>query len=150
MVNFHQNYDRHPRSWVNHKNVLLSHMVHQTSKRHLRGGQLMHQYWLMNFLGFNLIYKTYFFSKQCQWTSLSNFINTTKSQSWCQGKCTRSIFHITLNFNSLRPRDAYMRHQACPSLVQIMACRLVGAKPLSEPMLPYCQLDHKEHNSVKF
>ena len=23
-------------------------------------------------------------------------------------------------------------------LVQIMACRLVGAKPLSEPMLEYC------------
>ena len=28
-----------------------------------------------------------------------------------------------------------------PSLVQIMACRLDGAKPLSEPMLEYCQLD---------
>ena len=41
-------------------------------------------------------------------------------------------------FNPLRPRDAYMRHQTCPSLVQIMACRLVGAKPLSEPMLEYC------------
>ena len=25
-----------------------------------------------------------------------------------------------------------------PSLVQIMACRLIGAKPLSEPMLEYC------------
>ena len=25
-----------------------------------------------------------------------------------------------------------------PSLVQIMACRLTGAKPLSEPMLEYC------------
>ena len=25
-----------------------------------------------------------------------------------------------------------------PSLVRIMACRLVGAKPLSEPMLEYC------------
>ena len=25
-----------------------------------------------------------------------------------------------------------------PSLVQIMACRLVGAKPLSELMLEYC------------
>ena len=32
-------------------------------------------------------------------------------------------------FNSLRPSDAY--------LVQIMACRLIGAKPLSEPMLEY-------------
>ena len=28
-----------------------------------------------------------------------------------------------------------------PSLVQIMSCRLVGAKPLSEPILEYCWLD---------
>ena len=26
----------------------------------------------------------------------------------------------------------------CPSLVQIMTCRLVGAKPLSEPRMDYC------------
>ena len=31
--------------------------------------------------------------------------------------------------NSLRP------------ILQIMACRLAGAKPLSEPMLVYCQLE---------
>ena len=31
-----------------------------------------------------------------------------------------------------------------------MAWRLLGAKPLSEPMLPYCELDLKEHISVKF
>ena len=31
-----------------------------------------------------------------------------------------------------------------------MACRLIGAKPLSEPVLPYCQLDPKERFSVKF
>ena len=35
------------------------------------------------------------------------------------------------------------------SLVQIMACRLIGAKPLSEPMLDYCQLDPCEHISMK-
>ena len=29
-----------------------------------------------------------------------------------------------------------------PSLVQIMACRPDGAKPLSEPMMEYWQLDH--------
>ena len=28
-----------------------------------------------------------------------------------------------------------------PSLVQIMACRLVGAKPFSETMMEYCHLD---------
>ena len=37
--------------------------------------------------------------------------------------------------NSLRPSDAYMRQYAWPSLAQIMACRLVSAKPLSEPVL---------------
>ena len=31
-----------------------------------------------------------------------------------------------------------------------MACRLFGAKSLSEPVLPYCQLDHKKHLSMKF
>ena len=30
-----------------------------------------------------------------------------------------------------------------------MACRLVGAKPLSEPMVEYCQLGPKEQTSVK-
>ena len=30
-----------------------------------------------------------------------------------------------------------------------MACRLVGAKPLFEPMLEYSQLHHWEQNSVK-
>ena len=37
--------------------------------------------------------------------------------------------------NSLRPSDAYICHQPRPSLVQIMACCLVGDKPLSELML---------------
>ena len=34
--------------------------------------------------------------------------------------------------------------------VQIMACRLFGTKPLSEPMLPYCQLTPGEYISVNF
>ena len=42
--------------------------------------------------------------------------------------------------NSPRPGDAYMRQCNKLSLVQIMACRLFGAKPLSEPVLTYCQL----------
>ena len=52
--------------------------------------------------------------------------------------------------NSSRPDDAYMHQYNISSLLQIMARRLFGAKPLSEPMLPYYQLD-KEHNiSAKF
>ena len=42
------------------------------------------------------------------------------------------------DINSLRPSDAKMRQQSKSSLVQIMACRLIGAKPLSEPVLEYC------------
>ena len=44
----------------------------------------------------------------------------------------------SLGLNSLRPSDTYMRRWTGPSLVQIMACRLFGAKPLSEPILEYC------------
>ena len=44
--------------------------------------------------------------------------------------------HKSLNIlNSLRPSDAYMRYKPRSTLVQIMACCLAGAKPLSEPML---------------
>ena len=53
-------------------------------------------------------------------------------------------------FNSLRPSDAYMCHKHSPSLFHIMACRLDGAKPLSEPMLQYCWLDSREQTSVTF
>ena len=36
------------------------------------------------------------------------------------------------------------------ALVQVMACRLFGAKPLPEPMLAYYQLYPQEQISVKF
>ena len=61
--------------------------------------------------------------------------------------CTNSNYD---GINSSMPSDAYMRQYNILTLVQIMACRLFGAKPLSEPMLPCCQLDHEDHISVKF
>ena len=42
------------------------------------------------------------------------------------------------------PSPAYMRQWTGSALVQVMACRLFGAKPLPEPMLAYCQLDSWE------
>ena len=36
------------------------------------------------------------------------------------------------------------------ALVQILVCRLIGAKPLFEPVPEYCQLVHWEKTSVKF
>ena len=41
-----------------------------------------------------------------------------------------------------------MRQWAGLALVQVMACRLFGAKPLPEPMLAYCQYDSWEQMSV--
>ena len=43
--------------------------------------------------------------------------------------------------NSLRFRDAFIRHLIGSSLVQVMARRLLGAKPLPEPVVTYYQLD---------
>ena len=41
------------------------------------------------------------------------------------------------SLHSLRPSEANMSGK-CPSLVQIMACRMVGTKPLSEVMMECC------------
>ena len=52
--------------------------------------------------------------------------------------------------NSSPPSAAYIRQWIGSALVQVMACRLFGAKPLPEPMLTCCQLDSWEQISVKF
>ena len=44
-------------------------------------------------------------------------------------------------FNPPVPSAVYMHWWTGSTLVQIMACRIVGAKPLSEPMLEFCSLD---------
>ena len=77
------------------------------------------------------------------------FWNTT---SWSIFLYFLFKFHWSVCFlclNSLRPSDAYMRHQPRPWMVQIMACRLFGAKPLSEPMPYYCQLDPLQQTSIE-
>ena len=45
---------------------------------------------------------------------------------------------------------AYMHLWIRSALVQIMTCRLIGAKPLSEPMLGYCQLDRRNKLLIIF
>ena len=52
--------------------------------------------------------------------------------------------------NSFPPSAAYMRQWTASALLQIMACRLFGAKPLSKPMIGYCKVDPYKQNSVKF
>ena len=41
--------------------------------------------------------------------------------------------------SSLKPSDAFMPQWNIPTLLQKMACRLLGAKPLTEPKLPNSQ-----------
>ena len=60
-----------------------------------------------------------------------------------------TIIGTTILVNPSPPSAAYMRHWNGSALVQVLACRLFGAKPLPEPMLVYCQLDSWEQISVK-
>ena len=72
-----------------------------------------------------------------------NGIDSWDPSLWKTGACLSSTF------NSCCPGAAYMRRWTWSASVQIMACRPDGAKPLSEPMLKYCQLEHKEQISMK-
>ena len=56
-------------------------------------------------------------------------------------KTMNNVVLLSTMINSSPPCAAYMRQWIGSASVQIMACRLFGAKPLSEPMLGYCQLD---------
>ena len=69
---------------------------------------------------------------------------------WSSDYLSSSVFlRITLTRQS---RVTHMRVSKKPSapIVQIMACPLFVARPLSEPMMTHCQFDHKEWPSVKF
>ena len=57
---------------------------------------------------------------------------------------------INTHIKSSTPSAAYMRQWTRSALVQIMECRLFSAKPLSKPLLGYCQLDAEQQTSVKF
>ena len=46
--------------------------------------------------------------------------------------------------------DACMHKLTRLSLVLVMACYLLAARLLPEPMLPYCQVNNSEQISVKF
>ena len=55
---------------------------------------------------------------------------------------------IYISYGYISKESISIQHKAMyPALVQIMACRLVGAKPLSEPMLasPSCSLNVRLH-----
>ena len=107
-----------PVCWVMLTSCRLSHMT-----------LAFHQVTLLELMCLNLWKcspKRLFTINSCVW----NMYNTlscprlTPDGLWC--------------FNSSPPSAIYMRRWTGSTLVQIMACRLVGAEPLSEPMLEYC------------
>ena len=62
---------------------------------------------------------------------LNSFVNFSISESF--------VF-IKVIFDTSPPSATYTHHRTGSELVQEMARRLFGARPLPEPMLPYCQL----------
>ena len=60
------------------------------------------------------------------------------------------IFSNKWIINSLQPSDEYMHQWVSSSSLQVMACHLIGDKPLPEPMLAYLWLIHWEQISTQF
>ena len=60
------------------------------------------------------------------------------------------IFLLKSWINSWKPSEAYLSHWTMPLLVQVMACRLLDAKPLSEPIFGSLLIRQLEQISVQF
>ena len=69
---------------------------------------------------------------------------------WTHIRHPISILMVNCLVNSCPPSAAYIRQWTRSALVQIMACHLFGAKPLTEPILGYYQEGFWEQISVKF
>ena len=90
-----------------------------------------------------------FFQINVQFISPSQaqlFHSYITTSCWARPWTTRGFVNTSIGL-SLEKFDGCVTASA---LVEIMACRLFGAKPLFEPMLTYCQLDPKEHISMIF
>ena len=63
----------------------------------------------------------------------------------------RGIDHVTVNgYNFSIPSDAYMPQYYKPPYILIKVCHMYGTIPLSEIMLPYCQMDFSKQISLTF
>ena len=69
----------------------------------------------------------------------SKGVHTLWSAFWFPG--AHKLRSYRQPINSLRLCDAYIHQWIGSVLLQVMACRLFGTKPLPEPMLTYWQLD---------
>ena len=83
------------------------------------------------------------------WPNLIMHICVTWPQ-WVNEAQVPSKVSSWWSVNSSPPRATYLRRWTGSALVQIMAWRQISNRPLSEPMLIYCQLESWEQISVKF
>ena len=72
------------------------------------------------------------------WSRLAIPIITSVMDAVYSWLLRRSLY-IDITLNSSHPSFVSIRQWIVSALVQIMACHLFGAKPLSKPMLGYCQ-----------
>ena len=90
-------------------------------------------------------------SSMCAWSSNDlQWLDLNERSGGQQPVSFSSLASTVPGFDSSPPGAAHMCWWTGSTLVKIMACRLVGAKPLSEPMVVYCQLDSWEQISMKF
>ena len=93
------------------------------------------------------------FSFQCIWNAFVIGWGLSHRKQTLMSLPTRGLAQHAMDMiavgNSLRLGDTYMRLWNMSVLVQIMACRLNGTKPLSKPMLSYYRLD-PENNFPSF
>ena len=101
-----------------------------------------------------------FFCKYALFKIISMTSHPSEAWDWVCVWCIYAFFHseliccylgrsyaypvtceIILKVNPSPPSAGYMRKWSGPALVETMACRLFGAKPLPGPMLPSCLLD---------
>ena len=99
---------------------------------------------ILKFIWMGIICDNMLFRNNALWIAMGSIADTIRLTNVYPGSLAAYLYQ-----NSSPPSAAYMRQWIVSALVQIMACRLLGAKPLSKQMLAYRQLDPKEHTSVR-
>ena len=85
--------------------------------------------------------KTWWRCAKCLgWLSVWKISNSFWNIVWKFYKFQRNKTANQRAFNSLRASDALWHHRHGSTLVKAIACPLFSAKPLTEPILNYCQL----------
>ena len=77
------------------------------------------------------------------WTTLSEPMIASVTDTYMRQWVSELVWHIWTESRNHYITPAYKRQRIRIrlALVQIKACRLFGTKPLSKPLLGYCQLD---------